>query len=490
MKRISYLIFIYLFLITPVFSQMNIPANELVGIHQYISQSWSDLKRSALQCEAIKDKLTITNNIIYIPYGFNLSRNERNLITSCGVNIESLPKKIDNIGDLKVADLLPGLLYLPKPYVVPGGMFNEMYGWDSFFIIIGLLADQQIDTAQDMLENFFFEVKYYGGILNANRSYFLSRSQPPFLTAMIRAVYSAKKTQDLVWLATAYNYSVKVYNFWTSGQHLAGDTGLSRYYDFEAGPVPEMKGPDAQYYKNVKHELGATSLNQHFFAGDRAMRESGFDTSFRFGAFSGHTTDYAPVDLNSLLYQAEKDLAWMSRELNHPQIAAFWEMKARSRLNKINQYLWNETKGLYFDYNFKNKQQSTYIFATTYYPLWVKAASAQQAKKLLDNLPLLERKGGLLTSTFESGAQWDAPYGWAPLQYIAIKGLYNYHYKQDAERITNKFLKMVLDNYKTDKTIHEKYDVVRAKSQTAIKFGYSNNVVGFGWTNGVFLALL
>ncbi len=298
---------------------------------------------------------------------------------------------------------------------------------------------------------------------------------------------------------------MKDYEFWTHGQHLAGDTGLSRYYDFGTGPVPELGAEGKNYYGQVlrfflshpkqanayvSHAGESLGLTHEFYQGDRAMRESGFDVSFRFGPFSAGTIDYAPVCLNSLLFKTEADLEKMSRELGRLQDANQWRQRSAERSRKINSYLWNQQRGLFFDYNFKTHAQSDYNFATTFYPLWAGLATPEKARAVKRNLKLFDQPGGLVTSTQQTGAQWDYPYGWAPLQLIAVEGLMHFGYNQDANRLSREFLSMVRDNFLRDGTIREKYNVVTRSSETHIQAGYTANVIGFGWTNGVFLTLL
>jgi len=427
---------------------------------------------------------------------------------------------------------------------VPGGRFNEMYGWDSYFILLGLLREGKLDLARGMVENFSFEIEHYGGVLNANRTYYLTRSQPPFLTSMIREVHEAEKARshdDREWLAAAYSDAVKDYQLWIREPHLAGDTGLSRYYDFGEGPVPEMAdaspyypgvvryfllhpqtaddylarstqrdallnpvGPTFSVYLCEEHAGGVAagepakgcesvetiSLTRDFYKGDRAMRESGFDTSFRFEPFSAGTHHYAPVCLNSLLYKTETDLEYLSRELGREPESHDWEQRAAKRRNSIDRYLWNATRGLYFDYDFARHTQSSYEYVTTLYPLWAGLASPEQATAVLRNLKLFEQPGGLAMSRQETTGQWDYPYGWAPTNLIGVEGLRRYGYEADANRISQKFLSMVLENFRRDGTIREKYNVVTRSSETDIKAGYTENVIGFGWTNAAFLELL
>ena len=156
----------------------------------------------------------------------------------------------------------------------------------------------------------------------------------------------------------------------------------------------------------------------------------------------------------------------------------------------INYYLWNQRRGLFFDYNFKTRRQSNYEFATTFCPLWAGLATPEEARAVERNLKLFEQPGGPVSSTHQTGAQWDYPYGWAPLELMAVEGLRRYGYDQDANRLSREFLSMVLENFRHDGTIREKYNVVTRSSETHIQVGYTANVIGFGWTNGVFLALL
>jgi alpha,alpha-trehalase len=219
------------------------------------------------------------------------------------------------------------------------------------------------------------------------------------------------------------------------------------------------------------------------------MRESGFDVSFRFGPFGAGTIDYAPVGLNSLLFKAEANLEEISRELGKPEDASEWHERSRERALKMNRYLWNRQRGLFFDYDFKTRRQSDYVFATTFYPLWAGLATPEEARAVEHNLKLFERPGGLVTSTRRTGAQWDYPYGWAPLQLVAVEGLRRYGYDEDANRLSREFPSMVPDNFRRDGTIREKYNVVTRSSETHIQVGYTANVIGFGWTNGVFVTL-
>ena len=201
----------------------------LAPIRNYISTGWNVLTRSMA--------------VLYLPAELAVPAAVQKLQTDCKVEVKHLPIVIRRPGEIDVSNLQPhGLLFLENSYVVPGGRFNEMYGWDSHFIIVGLLRDGRIDLARGMVENFFFEIAHYGTVLNANRTYYLTRSQPPFLTSMIMDVYQAQKAaghEDRPWLEKAYGYASRDYETWNRDPHLAGSTGLSRYYDFGEGPPPE-----------------------------------------------------------------------------------------------------------------------------------------------------------------------------------------------------------------------------------------------------------
>jgi alpha,alpha-trehalase len=400
-----------------------------------------------------------------------------------------------------------GLLYLPQPYVVPGGRFNEMYGWDSYFIQVGLLRDHDFQLAKDMTDNFLYQVLHYGKVLNANRTYYLSRSQPPFLTEMVLNVYN--HTKDKKWLADAVPMIEKYDDFWMKGPHLTAETGLSRYWDFGEGPAPESVSAerDAQgkthydlvrdYFKthevkdydvNEYYDRKADQLKPLFYKSDRTMRESGVDPSNRFGPFNIDIIHYNPVCLNSLLYAMEQQTAQILDILGRGSEAIAWRKKANDRAERVNRLMWDAKDGLYYDYNFIRKGVRHYPYLTTFYPMWAGLATKEQAARIVKNLPLFEKPGGLQTSTLVTGEQWDAPFGWAPLHMIALGGLRKYGYNDEAERISLKFCGVILKEFLRQGYIVEKYDVVNRGSDVAqnIHFGYGANQAGFGWTNAAF----
>ncbi len=492
-------------------------------------------------CQSIVDPKIATASVLYLPAGFAEPTAMQALTGKCNVRVEHLPMEIHRLGEIGASNFNPpGLLYLPDKYVVPGGRFNEMYGWDSYFIIRGLLQAGRVELARGMVDNFFFEVEHYGAMLNANRTYYLTRSQPPFMSSMVVDVYEAMQKRgsrpDRAWLERAYADLDKDYGMWTRDPHLAGQTGLSRYYDFGDGPPQEALQDEAGSNRKVAEyfflhpeeaddyivetQPGAKQpvagppfslqvcdvsltmarpecdkaiefkLSADYYKGDRSMRESGFDVSSRFGPFGAATHHYAPVCLNSLLYKTEKDLEQISVWLGRSENAKKWGSRAEARKKLITKYLWNQQDGMFFDYDLKTNRMSEYRYATTFYPLWAGLATPEQAKAVAANVKVFERPGGLPMSTVDTGAQWDLPYGWGNIEMLAIDGLRRYGYNADADRVSYEFLSMVAENFRRDGNIREKYNVVTRSSEAHAELGYHMNVIGFGWTNAAFVELL
>ena len=526
-------------------AQTSAPANApssqgLKPILSYIASAWDTLTRSMTECVSVVDPKIKVPPVLYLPAEAGEPPAIHKLAADCSVRVEHLPVEIHRLGEIDTGKIQPhGLLYLPNKYVVPGGRFNEMYGWDSYFIIRGLLQAGRLDLARGMVDNFFFEIEHYGAMLNANRTYYLTRSQPPFVSSMFVDVYRAAQKDghaDKAWLERAYADLDKDYGMWTRDPHLAGQTGLSRYYDFGEGPPPEAVQDESGFYRKVAqyfllHPAQADDyvvetspsttqpvagspyslqvcdvsmtmgraecekakqfkLSADYYKGDRSMRESGFDVSFRFGPFGAATHHYAPVCLNSLLYKTEKDLEQISLWLGHTEDARKWNQRAEARKQLISRYLWNQEQGLFFDYNFQTSTMSNYRYASTFYPLWAGLATPEQAQAVAANLKIFNQPGGLPMSTYDTGAQWDLPYGWGNIEMLAIDGLRRYGYNADADRVSYEFLSTVAENFRRDGNIREKYNVVTRSSESHVELGYEMNVVGFGWTNAAFLELL
>ncbi|KTD73268.1 alpha,alpha-trehalase [Legionella tucsonensis] len=466
-------------------------------VTQYIDKSWNRLTRDNWIQSSVDPKLLTDEFIVYLPESELIEKiKENNIKLVNKVNFEYLPKNYAHIKK-------HGLLYLPHPYVVPGGRFNEMYAWDSFFIELGLLESNRLNLAKNMVDNLIYEVVNYGIVLNANRTYYLGRTQPPVLTEMILAYYN--KDPDKLWLKSTLPAIEKLYHHWTSPPRAIPHIGLSRYYSGGAGQTPE-ESPIyyakvinyfrthyiSDYDKALFYDPQNNKLTPLFYVADRTIRESGFDITAKYGPFGAGILDFAPVDLNVLLYQMERDTQKIYKILGKDNEAIKWQARAEMRAKYINQYLWDESTGYYLDYDFKKKKRKYYPFATTFYPLWAGIASKEQAAAVVKHIPDLLMKGGIVTSINNSGLQWDAPFGWAPLQYFAVLGLERYGYKRFAIEVAAKFINTVNRGFQRNHAIFEKYDVstISTRTDNKIKYSYATNEIGFGWTNGVYLIFI
>jgi alpha,alpha-trehalase len=418
----------------------------------------------------------------------------------------------------------PNGIIVGEPFVVPGGRFNEMYGWDSYFTILGLLTDGKQELAKSMVDNLIYEIEHYGQILNANRTYYLTRSQAPFLSSMILAVYDhlPKNGETRNWLTRTLNSAILEYeNVWTNSHH-GTKTGLTRYFDMGVGQPPEVEPGhfNAVYSHYARHHsmnvesfvqsytsgnLGVPELDEYFIH-DRAMRESGHDSSYR---LVGQCADLVTVDLNSLLYKTEADIASIIRRefkgtfktsTGRIERSQVWELRAATRRTQIDNYLWNRERGAFFDFNVRLQKQTGYISATTFYPLWAQLATPEQACSLVKNaLPLLEMAGGIAGSTEESRGpisenrpptQWDFPNGWAPHQILIWEGLQNYGYIEEAKRLAYRWLHTITSNaVNYNGVVPEKFDVVACSHHVDAEYGNVGTTFsyvtheGFAWTN-------
>ena len=360
------------------------------------------------------------------------------------------------------------LIGLPKPYLVPAHEkghefdFDELYYWDSYFMVQGLLDKPHQELTIGILEDLLSLFERFKVIPNASRTYLMGRSQPPLLTSLIwdlyqayqldtkwlkRAMAIAEEEYETVWMGTTKPNARQVYR------------GLSRYYDIN-------------------------------YLNDLAEAESGWDMTPR---FNRHALDYVPVDLNALLYKYEMDFARTAQLFNNMREAGKWETAARHRKATMHELMWDKSRGLYYDYNYVKEKQGNVSSLAGYYPLWAGMVNKEQASDMVRGLKRFENKGGLATTDslplgqYVLGSmptQWAYPNGWAPLHFLVVKGLQRYGYNQDAERIAIKWLKTNLQWFQEHHVFLEKYNVVQP-DKPPVKGAYPSQT-GFGWTNAVF----
>jgi alpha,alpha-trehalase len=457
-----------------------------------------------------------------------------------------------------------------RPFVVPGGRFNELYGWDSFFIVWGLVQNPaRVELARSIVENQAYEITHYGKILNANRTYYLTRSQPPFFTSSIREVWSRlpQNDENRRWLGGALAAAIAEYrNVWTKpprrGHVCEGDVCLARYGGESFGEPPEVEPGhfDAFYVEHAvahghcpapkdaserskfrscvasiaeRYRKGALAdpLIDEFFRNDACMRESGHDTTYRFQVKGEERcTDLATVDLNSLLFKTETDLATLLQEVFGGKLGAETTAilcrRAEARARLVKRHLWDESSGLFFDYDTRRGQHSYYLAATTLYPLWASGPNVcghslvtpEMAFRLKTQaLRELEAPGGLYATAPSSLArvagsplraalaetpsdaalparQWEAPSGWAPHQMLAWVGLKRHGFGADAERLAYQWLGTIVKNAAEHHgTVPEKFDVKERGHRVFAEYGNVNTTFsyiadeGFGWMNASFV---
>ena len=349
---------------------------------------------------------------------------------------------------------------LPNKFVAPNlfAFKKDQFYWDSYFIILGLVESGKVKLAEGMIDNFVFLFNRFGIIPARNRSYNLGVSQPPFLTSMILEVF--KTTKDKGWLKkTAKVAEQELKNYWMDDEkadrHLVY-RGLSRYCDHFVGHIP-------------------------------AEHEAGWDLTSR---FNEKCLNFLPVDLNSLLYKYEKDLAGIYHILKNKKKAQYYQEQATKRKKSIMKLMWDNKRGFFFDYNYKLKKKSRFYSLAGFYPLWAEIVSNKEALKIVKNIKKFEREGGLVNTqktSSEEIKQWDYPNGWANQQWIVFKGLLNYGFKEDAERLATKWLDLNKKIFLRTGKFWEKYDVVHCKIG---KSGRYPTQEGFGWTNSIFVKLI
>lgn len=394
------------------------------------------------------------------------------------------------------------LLPLSRPYVVPGGRFREIYYWDSYFTLLGLIQDGRSDLARDMVDNIATLIRRYGHMPNGNRSYYLSRSQPPFFSAMVDLIAAQEG-------ATAYRRYLPAlrseYDFWMAGRQrvkpghafrrlvrLKDGTLLNRYWDDRVAPRDESYRQDVETVRKAKRPAA-------MYRELRAASESGWDFSSRWfkdgkTLLTIQTTAYAPVDLNSLMQHLEATLSRAYASAGDSANARLFAERAKTRADAIRRLMWDNGRGLYTDYLWAEERRSNALTAACVFPLYFDIASPGEAHA---SALALRRDflapGGLATTLVRTGQQWDRPNGWAPLQYLAIEGLKAYGERSLAAEIAKRWIAEDVGSYAASGFLVEKYDVERlpqAGRPTGGSGGEYPLQAGFGWTNGVLAKLM
>lgn len=494
---------------------------------------------------------------VYVPYNredqYNYFMAIKHAHPEWPLAVEYLPQNID-AEFIKSINHRPGLLALlmypdpedpqnlvSQPYVVPGGRFNELYGWDSYMETLGLLTDvtperqNHLRLARGMAENFIYEIYHYGKILNANRLYYLGRSQPPFLTDMALRIFNKtvevapERLEDTMdFLKRATLAAIREYHtVWVCAPRLDEELGLSCYHPTGLGVPPETEAthfdlvlsPYVKKYglsqpdfiqKYNDGEIQEPDLDVYFLH-DRAVRELGHDTLYR---LEGKCAWLATVDLNSLLYKYETDIAFIVSHFfddaldyeGEAQSQAPWLARAAARRQRMTEFMWNEEDGIFYDYHIKEKHQTGYELATTFWPMYALLATDEQAEALVGkSLKKFEEFGGLAAGTLRSrgqitldrpSRQWDYPYGWAPQQMLAWIGLINYGYDGVARRLAYRWLFMMTKAFVDyNGVVVEKYNVIGALAPHKVDAEYGNQGLdfkgvateGFGWVNASYV---
>ncbi|KAI9280008.1 trehalase-domain-containing protein [Sporodiniella umbellata] len=493
------------------------PKNRTEHQHPIIYVPCEDKEAYDFYCTVAEDRPHLKLEVVYLP---------KEITPDYVKSINDRPGLL-TLAMRRVKDENGNDTHVGEPFVVPGGRFNEMYGWDSYFSALGLLEDGRVDMVRSMVENFAYQIKHYGKILNANRSYYLCRSQPPFLTDMALKVFerlpAESEKENKEWLRRVLKSAIKEYwEVWMSEPRLDKKTMLSRYRPNGIGIPPET---EASHFIHVlepfakKNNISVDELIEkyndkvilepeldEYFLHDCAVRESGHDTTYRFDKICANL---ATIDLNALLYKYEMDLADAIRDHLDDDLEDFngakqnaqdWVERAQQRKKRIDKYLWNEEESLYFDYDTIQETQIDYESATVFWALWAGCASHEQAQKLVKHsLSKFEVVGGLVSGTESSrgeislerpNRQWDFPFGWAPHQILAWSGLEKYGMTETARRLAYRWLYTITKAFVDfNGVVPEKFDVVTLSHKVEVEYG---NVgidfkcvprEGFGWMN-------
>ena len=391
---------------------------------------------------------------------------------------EILEREKDGID--KISSRIP----LPFGYVVPGGRFQEIYYWDSYFTMLGLQVAGKNYLIRQMIDNFAFFIDTFGFIPNGNRSYFLSRSQPPFFSLMVASLPSVEARSKYL------KQLIQEHFYWETScrsVHFDMPTEVNVYFDAATTPRPESYKEDVELGEGKQSE-------KELFLHLRSACASGWDFSSRW-CNEKHdlstivTNQIVPLDLNCLLFHLESQIAELILVSEVSNTANIWQDKADARKDWIQKNLWDELRGCYFDFNLSSQSCMDDITAAIFFPLFFNIPTQEQVNRLI---PLLEKEllqpGGWRTTNLNSGQQWDAPNGWAPLQWMAFIGLKNYGFNDLANSAANRWITLNEKVFDRTGKMMEKYNV----EDLTLDAGGGEYPIqdGFGWTNGVYLALV
>jgi len=344
------------------------------------------------------------------------------------------------------------LLGMPYPYSVSGfgDVFREMYYWGTYFTNVGLIMSNRVNQAKNNVDNMVYFVEKHGFVPNSNRTWGLVRSQPPFLSEMVKDIYNA--TGDKKWLSKCYDALNIEYNFWQKERNTS--CGLNRYF----GHYDDFEALCERFCQRLKIDKpNDENMRREYADAFHSGCESGWDFSSRCGIMQHR---YAWLCLNSLLYGIENNMAYFSDEISRGE-EKIWLQKAEIRKSLMNKLMWNEEIGVFSDYNVVEKQTSSFVSMAMLYPLFVGLASREQAERTLGNLKRIELPYGLSSCEYRNdllNVQWDYPHVWPPLQIIAVKALLRYGYEEDAKRIAKKYLDVAELNFEKHERLWEKYN--------------------------------
>lgn len=451
------------------------------------------IKRKYEQDREKKDfnlKTFVLENFEFLEEKIEIQANPKKL--SIEVHIENLWEKLTK----KCTENEGSLIALPNPYIVPGGRFSEFFYWDSYFVLLGLQEAKKYDLIEGIIENCAHLIREFGFVPNGNRSYFLSRSQPPYFALMVELLAETKGEK----IYGKYQKELlQEYHFWMMNENslsfdnrlnirvvlMQDGTVLNRYFDGVNFPRFES------YLIDVKENEKSTNLN--FYSDIRSACESGWDFSARwFRNYDDITTietqNIVPIDLNCLLWKLEKTIAKSFEIKNNTAERQKFENLAQKRKDAIQKYFWSEEEGFYFDYHFEDKKVKKFYHIASVYPLFLGISDENQAKKVAEKIESkFLKKGGIVTSDYQSGQQWDSPNGWAPNQWITFLAMKNYEENELANKIRYNWCTNVERVYENTGKLMEKYNV--EDIDLLAGGGEYPNQDGFGWTNGVYLKL-